>query len=86
MDLDPSEPNDTPRPVSVPRETADGCRERAAADLTASGAMITANQKLRLEASAASWTSRASMLQRVEDGTARRAREAADKTDKETRL
>ena len=86
MDLDPSQPSDNARPASIPRETAEACRERAAADITASGEMITANQKLRLEASAASWTSRASMLQRVEDGTARRAREAADKNDKEQEL
>ena len=86
MDLEPSEQADSPRPASIPRETAEACRERAAADITASGEMITANQKLRLEASAASWTSRASMLQRVEDGTARRAREAADKIDREQEL
>jgi hypothetical protein len=86
MDLDSTEPSDNTRPASIPRETAEGCRERAAADITASGELITANQKLRLEASAASWTSRASMLQRVEDGTARRAREAADKTDKEQKF
>jgi hypothetical protein len=50
------------------RETAEGCRERAAADRLASAAMINANQRIQLEASAATWTRRALMLQRVEDG------------------
>ena len=59
------------------RETSELCRERAAADLLESAAMINANQRLRLETSAASWTQRADMLQRVEDGTARRTAEAA---------
>lgn len=64
-------------PAGGPRETADGCRERAAADLVASAAMITANQRVRLETSAASWTSRAAILQRVEDGAERRAHATA---------
>lgn len=59
------------------RETASACRDRAAADLLESVAMINANQRIRLETSAASWTSRALMLQRVEDGTARRALESS---------
>jgi hypothetical protein len=46
------------------------CRERAAADLLASVAAMTAHQRERMEISAASWTARAAMLQRVEDGTA----------------
>lgn len=61
------------------RETSALCRERAAADLLQSAAMITVNQKLRLEASAASWTVRAKLLQRVEDGIASRA--AADSAE-----
>lgn len=62
------------------RETSALCRERAAADLLQSAAMITANQKLRLEASAASWTVRANLLQRVEDGIARRGADSAEGT------
>ena len=73
-----------PNPARVEpakRETSEHCRERAADDLEQSGAEITANQKIRLEASAASWTARAKMLKRVEDGVARRSAEAADAAD-----
>jgi hypothetical protein len=55
------------------------CRERAAADLLASATTINANQRLRLERSAESWTLRADMLQRVEEGFARRTAEAAER-------
>lgn len=72
--------------ASLPRETASGCRERAEADLLACTAMITANQKQRLETSAASWMLRANMLQRVEDGSARRAREDADAKSQQREL
>lgn len=61
------------RPDHAKRETSELCRERAADDLLQSVAMITANQRARLEASAASWTVRANMLQRVEDGIARKS-------------
>ena len=43
------------------------CRGRAAADLLASVAMPMGNARLRMEASAASWTARADLLQRDED-------------------
>jgi hypothetical protein len=59
--------------VGVKRETAESCRERASADLLASAAMITANQRSQLQTSAASWSVRANMLQRVEEGIARKA-------------
>lgn len=59
------------------RDTAEACRERAAADLLESVSMITANQRQRLESSAASWTVRADMLERIEDSFARRAAEIA---------
>jgi len=55
------------------RETSELCRERAADDLLASVAMINAHQRARMETSAAMWTERAEMLQRVEDSLARRA-------------
>jgi hypothetical protein len=60
------------RQTGIKRETAEACRERAAADLLASATMINANQRIRLEASASIWTSRALMLQRVEDGVSRK--------------
>jgi len=65
------------RHVSVKRETALACRERAEADLLASAAMINANQRTRLETSAASWSARASVLERVEKGIATKAVRAA---------
>jgi hypothetical protein len=41
--------------------------------------MINANQRLRMETSAAMWAERAETLQRVEDGLARRTAETAAK-------
>lgn len=49
------------------RDTAGICRERAAADLLKSVAMITVNERLILERSAASWEMRAQLLGRVEE-------------------
>lgn len=59
------------------RESAALCRQRSANDLLASVAMLNANQRLRMETSAAMWAERADMLQRVEDGLARRTAETA---------
>ena len=53
--------------LKLPADTAAGCRDRAAADLLASTAMATRNGQQRLEASAASWTARAELLQQDED-------------------
>lgn len=64
-----------PRP-GTPRDNAEACRGRAAANLLESVSMLNANQRIRLETSAASWTARADMLQRVEDGVERRAQAA----------
>ncbi len=50
-----------------PHETIAGCRIRAEADLLASVVMSTANERIRLETSAASWNARADMLQRLDD-------------------
>jgi hypothetical protein len=61
------------------RESAALCRERAAADLLASVSMLNANQRLRMETSAAMWAERADTLQRVEEGLARRTAETAAK-------
>jgi hypothetical protein len=49
------------------RDTSGTCRERASADLLKSVAMITANERLALERSAANWELRAQLLDRVEE-------------------
>jgi len=49
------------------RDTSQTCRERAEADLLKSVAMITANERLTLERSAAIWELRAQLLDRVEE-------------------
>jgi hypothetical protein len=49
------------------RDTSTTCRDRAAEDLLKSAAMITANERLTLERSAASWELRAQLLLRVEE-------------------
>ncbi len=63
------------------RESAAICRQRSANDLLASVSMLNANQRLRMETSAAMWAERADMLQRVEDGLARRTAETAAKSN-----
>jgi hypothetical protein len=65
--------------VRSKRESAAVCRERSANDLLASVSMLNANQRLRMETSAATWAERAEILQRVEDGLARRTAETAAK-------
>lgn len=50
------------------RDTAAGCRDRASADLVEAITMNTANGRQVLEKSAASWTKRAELLQRIESG------------------
>jgi hypothetical protein len=59
------------------RESASVCRERSAHDLLASVSMLNANQRARMETSAAMWAERATILQQVEDGIARRTAETA---------
>jgi hypothetical protein len=44
-----------------------GCRGLAAADIARAALMDTANGRRRLEASALSWTSRAELMQRLDD-------------------
>jgi hypothetical protein len=51
-----------------PRDTVAGCRDAAASDLVQAAAMDTANGRLRFEHSAASWTARGDLLQRLDDG------------------
>lgn len=61
--------NPAPRQsVKDGRDTATGCRDRASADLLQSLAASTANGRQVLEKSAASWTTRAELLQRIETG------------------
>jgi hypothetical protein len=75
------------RTSKQPQDTVAGCRGRAAADLLASVAMLTANERRRLETSAASWTARAEMLQRCDDSmAARKAKILAEARDWPDRL
>ena len=62
--------------LKLPQDTAQGCRDRATADLLEAVTMATANGRLRMESSAASWTVRAQLLDRIEDSFARRVRQA----------
>jgi len=59
------------------RETPSTCRDRAAEDLLKSAAMITANERLTLERSAASWELRARLLVRVEEAERARGQAAS---------
>ena len=56
----------------APQDTAAGCRVRAEADLLASVSMLTANERSRLETSAASWFARAVLLQGLDERAAAR--------------
>ena len=60
------------RTKKAPQDTAAGCRIRADADLVASLAILIANQRVRLERSAATWTARADLLQSLEERFAAR--------------
>ena len=60
------------RGFKQPQDTVAGCRSRAEADLLASLVMAIPNERIRLETSAASWTARAEMLQRLDDTHAAR--------------
>lgn len=60
--------NPSPGPLlKERRDTVEGCRDRATADLLASVAMTTALRRDMLETSAAAWTARADLLQRSEN-------------------
>jgi hypothetical protein len=56
-----------PRSLKKPSDTVAGCRDRAAADLLVAATMTTRNGQLRMEASSASWTERANLIQETED-------------------
>jgi hypothetical protein len=64
------------------RDTSENCRERAAADLLKSVTMLTANERLILERSAARWTLRADMLEGFECTAAERAASATPSNSK----
>jgi hypothetical protein len=51
------------RKVRATRDTFQACRDRASADLLKSVTMLTANERVTLERSAASWSLRADMLE-----------------------
>ena len=53
--------------LNGPRDNAAACRERASADLESASERSTANGRRVLESSAASWTARADLLQRLEN-------------------
>jgi hypothetical protein len=61
------------------KDTAGTCRERATADLVKSVTMITANERLTLERSAASWHVRANLLDRLEDSARARGLSASQR-------
>lgn len=61
--------NPSPGPLMKQRrDTAEGCRDRAAADLLEAVTMATARSRKMLERSAASWNARSELLQRMEAG------------------
>ena len=59
--------NPSPGPLlKERRDTAEGCRDRATADLLEAVTMATAHSRQMLERSAASWSKRAELLHRIE--------------------
>jgi hypothetical protein len=59
--------NPAPGPLQKERrDTAEGCRDRATADLLQAVSMATAHGRQMLERSAASWSARAELLLRIE--------------------
>ena len=57
--------NPSPDTLKQGRDTAEGCRERAAADLLEAQTASTTHERQMLERSAASWTARAELLERT---------------------
>src|SRR5687767_11615389 len=57
-----------PRHRRSTRDTVAGCRASAGADLLQAASMDTVNGRLRFEHSAASWTARGDLLQRLDEG------------------
>ena len=59
------------------RDTVDGCRANARFDIAQAANMTSGNARLKYEHSAASWTERADLLQRIDDIHSRRLGAAA---------
>lgn len=73
----PSNLLDVPTPAASSsrdhiKDTGTACRERASADLLKSVTALTANQQRVLEHSAATWTLRGAMLDRIEKSIEKR--------------
>lgn len=64
--------------MSDPGDTAEGCRERAQADLRKAGGDIPVNARRVLETSARNWLARAALLERLEKSFAARSSEAPE--------
>jgi hypothetical protein len=77
--LIPPIPLETKAAAKTPKhkDTAGTCRERATADLLKSVTMLTANERLALERSAALWQARATFLDRLDDSAGSRDLSAA---------
>jgi hypothetical protein len=71
-------PDTASRKTRRRRDTSEACRERAAEDLLKSVTMLTANERLILERSAASWGMRAQLLEGVECSAAERRTAVSD--------
>ena len=65
------EPTDISVPRRKPEDTADGCRLLASDDRTRAEQSESAHMRLRLVSSAAAWTARADLLERLEEQRAR---------------
>ena len=63
------------------RDTAAGCRDRASADLLEAATMATVNARARMESSAANWTLRAELLDRLEASFDARKAAASDPSE-----
>ncbi len=60
--------NPSPGPLlKQRRDTAEGCRDRATAFLLESVTMVSGHNRRTLEKTAAAWTTRAELLQRLEE-------------------
>jgi hypothetical protein len=65
-------PDTASRKTPLRKDTSEACRERASEDLLKSVTMMTANERLILERSSASWSVRAELLEGVERSAAER--------------
>ena len=64
------------------KDSSEACRERASADLLKAVTMLTANERLILERSAANWSLRAELLEGVELRAAERRASISPSTGK----